>query len=140
MVFLEPEDSLKLDIPEIDSQHNTLINLVNQLHEYMLKGIDKATLGEHLSKVLKHTQAHFTYEEELMSRYNYPGYEKHKSEHDRLIQQLVNLITRFKNGDLLLSFAVELELKGWTVVHIEKSDKPLGSYLHNQKVTEATPG
>ena len=139
MVLIKPEDNLKLDIPEIDSQHETMISLVNLIHETMLQGADKATLDGLLSQLLEHTQTHFAYEEELMSRYNYPGYEEHKSEHDSLLQHLVDLTARYNKGELLLSFAVALELKGWAVVHIEKSDKPLGTFLNNQKVIEATP-
>ena len=140
MALIKLQDNLKLDIPEIDSQHETLISLVNQIHETMLQGADKAILDGLLSQLLEHTQTHFAYEEELMSRYNYPGYEEHKSEHDRLIQQLVDLTARYKKGELLLSFAVVLELKGWAVVHIEELDKPLGTFLNNQKVIEAMPG
>ncbi|TNF91544.1 MAG: hypothetical protein EP297_15660 [Gammaproteobacteria bacterium] len=139
MVLIKLEDKLKLDIPEIDSQHEALISLVNLLHETMLQGADKAALDELLSQLLEHTQTHFAYEEELMSRYNYPGYEAHKSEHKRLMQHLVDLTDRYKNGDPLLSFAVVLELKGWALVHIENSDKPLGTFLNNQNVIEATP-
>lgn len=139
MVLIKLEDKLKLDIPEIDSQHETLINLINLLHETMLQGADKAALDGLLSQLLEHTQTHFDYEEELMSRYNYPGYEAHKSEHKRLMQHLVDLTDRYNNGDLLLSFAVVLELKGWALVHIEKSDKPLGTFLNNQNAIETTP-
>jgi hemerythrin-like metal-binding protein len=139
MVLIELEENLKLDIPEIDSQHKTLINLINRLHETMLQGAGKANLDELLSHLLEHTQTHFAYEEQLMSRYNYPGYDTHKSEHNRLMQHLVDLTDRYKNGDLLLSFAVVLELRGWALVHIEKSDKPLGTFLHKQKVNKASP-
>jgi hemerythrin-like metal-binding protein len=130
MALIKLEDSLKLDIPEIDSQHETIISLVNQLHEAMLQGADKSTLSGLLSQLLEQTQNHFAYEEELMFQYNYPEYEAHKSEHQRLMQHLVDLTERYEGGELLLSFAVELELKGWTVVHIEKSDKPLGNFLN----------
>jgi len=140
MVLIKPEDNLKLDIPEIDSQHETMISLVNLIHETMLQGADKATLDVLLSQLLEHTQIHFAYEEELMSRNNYPGYEAHKSEHNRLMQHLRDLAERYSNGELLLSFAVALELKGWAAVHIEKSDRPLATFLNSQKVIEATPG
>lgn len=140
MVLVKLEDSLKLDIPEIDSQHETLIRLINLLHENMLQGADRATLDGLLTQLLEHTQIHFAYEEQLMSRYNYPGYEAHKSEHNRLMQHLVDLAERYTNGELLLSFAVVLELKGWAVVHIEKSDKPLGAFLNNRKEVDAAPG
>lgn len=140
MVLVKLEDNLKLDIPEIDSQHETLIGLINLLHETMLQGADKTTLDGILSQLLEHTQTHFSYEEQLMSQYNYPGYEAHKLEHHRLIQHLLDLTERYKHGELLLSFAVVLELKGWAVVHIEKSDKPLGTFLHGQKGVDSTPG
>ncbi len=140
MVLIKLEDSLKLDIPEIDSQHETMISLVNLLHETMLQGADKAALDGLLSQLIEHTQTHFAYEEELMSRYNYPGYEEHKLEHNRLIQHLADLIERYKSGELLLSFAVVLELKGWAVVHIVKLDKRLGTFLNDLKGSEAAPG
>jgi len=139
MVLIKQEDYLKLDLPEIDSQHETMINLVNQIHETMLQGADRAALDGLLSQLLEQTQVHFAYEEELMSRYNYPGFEEHKSEHNSLVQHLVDLTARYKRGELLLSFAVALELKNWAVVHIEQLDKPLGTFLHDQKVIEATP-
>jgi len=140
MVLIKLENSLKLDIPEIDSQHETMISLINLLHETMLEGTGKAALDGLLSQLLEHTQTHFAYEEELMSRYDYPGYEAHKSEHNRLIQHLMDLTERYKSGELQISFAVAFELKGWTVVHIAESDLLLGTFLNNQKVIEAIPG
>jgi len=140
MTLVKLEENLKLDIPEIDSQHKALIGLINQLHQTMLQGADKATLDGLLSQLLEHTRTHFAYEEQLMSQHGYPGYEAHKSEHNRLLQHLEDLAGRYTNGDLLLSFAVMLELKGWAVVHIEKSDKPLGAFLGNRKGADAAPG
>ena len=139
MELINLDDSLKLNIPEIDSQHETLIKLINLLHETMQQGADREALGGLLSQLLEHTRAHFAYEEELMSQYSYPGYEAHKSEHNRLMQHLIDLEGRFKNGDLLLSFAIVLELKGWASVHIEKSDKPLGTFMNNRMGVDAAP-
>jgi hemerythrin-like metal-binding protein len=139
MTLVKLQDHLKLNIPEIDSQHEELISLINLLHETMLQGADKATLDGLLAQLLEHTQTHFAYEEQLMSRYNYPGYEVHKSQHIRLLQHLVDFTDRYKHGDLLLSFAVVLELKGWALTHIENSDKPLGTFLNNLNVVEAKP-
>jgi len=86
MVLIKPEDSLKLDIPEIYSRHETMASPVSLLHETILQGADKAALDGLLSRQLEHIQPRFPYEEELMSRYNYPGYEAHKSEHNWLMQ------------------------------------------------------
>ncbi|MGW8182189.1 MAG: bacteriohemerythrin [bacterium] len=133
MELIKLEDSLKLDIPEIDCQHERLIGLINRLHEAMTQGAGRAVLDERLSQLLVHTQEHFAYEEQQMLQHNYPETDAHRAEHHRLLQHLLDLTERYKNGDLLLSFAIVLELKGWAVVHIEKSDKPLGTFLITQK-------
>jgi hemerythrin len=73
-----------------------------------------------------------------MSRYSYAEYETHKSEHNRLMEHLEDLVGRYRGGELLLSFAIVLELKGWATIHIEKSDKPLGSFLSNKHGLETT--
>ena len=139
MDLIKLEDNLKLNITEIDSQHEALINLINEIHETMLQGADKADLDRLLSQLLEHTRSHFSYEEELMSRYSYAEYETHKSEHNRLMEHLEDLVVRYHSGELLLSFAIVLELKGWATIHIEKSDNPLGSFLSNQHGFETAP-
>lgn len=137
MELIKLEDCLRLNLPEIDSQHEKLIELVNTLHGAMVGGADKATRDSLLTQLLEHTRNHCAYEEELMSRYGYPGYQEHKSEHDKLTQHLVDLIARYQSGELLLSVAVVMELKGWATIHIEKSDKPLGVFLSDRKGVDA---
>ena len=139
MALLRLEDNLKLDIPEIDSQHETLIGLVNRLHEAMLQGTGREILDGLLSQLIEHTRNHFSYEEQLMSQHGYPGYAAHKSQHDKLMHHLVDLVDRYHGGDLLLSFAVVIELKGWAMVHIEKSDKPLCAFLNSREDAGAEP-
>jgi len=140
MELIKLEDSMKLDIQEIDSQHEALIRLINQLHETMLQGTGRAALDKILLQLLEHTRSHFADEEQLMLQNSYPGYETHKAEHMRLMQHLSDLAERYLNGDILLSFAIVMELKDWAVIHIQKSDKPLGVFLHNRNeaASEAT--
>lgn len=140
MELIKPESCLKLNIPEIDSQHETLIGLINQIHESMLQQANKTILDGLLSELLEHTRSHFDYEEQLMSRYGYPGYEAHKVEHIKLIEHVADLIERSQNGELLLTFAVVLKLKGWASVHIEKSDKRLCTFLQGRMGVDSSPG
>ena len=132
MVLIKLEDNLKLDIPEIDAQHETLIGLVNLLHKTMLQGADKTALDELLLQLLEQTRTHFSYEEQLMAQTRYPGYPAHKADHDKLMQHITDLAEQFRGGDLLLSFAVMVDLKAWATIHIEKSDGPLGLFLNKQ--------
>ena len=139
MVLIKPEDCLTLDIPEIDSQHEELIGLINRIHESMLRETDKTTLDGLLAQLLEHTRSHCSYEEQLMAQYDYPEYQAHKADHVRLIRHLTELIERYQKGELLLSFAVVLELKGWACVHIEKADGPLAAFLSNRQEVDTAP-
>lgn len=140
MELITLEDRLRLDIPEVDSQHEELIELVNGLHSALLEGADKTARDGFLSQLLDCTRSHCAYEEELMSRYDYPGYQAHKAEHDRLTQNLVDLVERYQRGELLLSIAVVMELKCWATIHIEKSDIPLGAFLGARKGVDPAQG
>ena len=139
MELIKLEDRLRLNIPEIDAQHQRLIELVNRLHEALLGGADKEVRDSLLSQLMEGTQNHCAYEEALMLRYGYPEYQAHKSEHDRLKRNLTDLIERYRNGELVLSIAVVMELRCWATIHIEKSDIPLGAYLTDQNVVVASP-
>ena len=140
MELIHLEDRLKLNIPAIDSQHEQLIELVNKLRSALVDGADKAARDSLLSQLLEGMRSHCAYEQELMLRYDYPEYEAHKSEHDRLAYNLGDLIGRYRNGELVLSIAVVMELNCWAKIHIEKSDKPLGAFLIDQKGFEAALG
>ena len=140
MDLIKPEEHIRLNIPEIDAQHEELIRLINLLQETMVHGAEKAVLDDLLSQLIEHTRTHFATEEQLMSQYGYPGFEAHKSEHARLMQHLEGFAKRYDDGELLLSFAVVLELKGWAIVHIEKSDKPMGAFITSRKGGETAPG
>lgn len=137
MELIKLEDRLKLNIPEVDSQHEKLIELVNRLRSALVDGADKAARDSLLSQLLEGMRSHCAYEEELMLRYGYPEYKAHKSEHDRLAHNLGDLIKRYRNGELVLSIAVVMELNCWAKIHIEKSDKPLGAFLLDQKDLKA---
>ena len=49
-----------------------------------------------------------------------------------LMQHIMGLAKQFRSGDLLLSFAVMVDLKAWATIHIEKSDGPLGIFLNEK--------
>ena len=129
MELIKAEDAPKIGVPEIDAQHAALIDLVNRLHQAMSQGEDRNTLEGIIAELIEQTQAHFAYEEQLMQQTGYPQYQSHKAAHEKLLQHITALGAQFRNGDLLLSFAVMMDLKAWATIHIEKSDQPLGVYL-----------
>jgi len=137
MGLIRLEDDQKVNVHGIDAQHETLIDLINQLHTAMTQRSERGVLDQLMADLIEHTKTHFDYEEQLMLEHGYPGYARHKREHDRLVQHIVALAERYRCGDLLLSFAVMVDLKGWALVHIEKFDVALGVFLNRP---EPVPG
>lgn len=133
MGLIRLEKDQQLNVPELDAQHQTLIDLVNQLHKAMTDCSERQVVDGLVTALIEHTKHHFRYEEQLMREHQYPGYTRHKQEHDRLLEHIVTLAERYRGGDLLLSFAVMVDLKGWALVHIEKFDIALGRFLNRDR-------
>lgn len=87
-----------------------------------------------LAELIDFTRMHFATEENLMTRHAYPDYEKHRQEHQALLQDIDGLLQRFHDGDTLIPFAIELDLEAWALRHIEISDKPLAAFLNTKGV------
>ena len=128
------EEVPRLGIQAIDAEHVTIVRLVNELHAGMLDSVGRQALQDVLHQLISETHAHFATEEALMREHDYPDYAHHKSEHDRLLAHVSNLERRFREGERLLSFAIMLDLKNWAMIHIDRSDKPLGEFLRAQGV------
>jgi len=130
--LIKAEDAPSVGVPEIDAQHAALIGMINRLHQAMIQREDRDTLDAIIAELVAHTQRHFAYEEQLMSQHRYPEYAEHKAHHDKLMQHIIHLAEQFRSGDLLLSFAVMVDLKAWATIHIEESDGPLAIFLNAQ--------
>ncbi|HEY0845868.1 MAG TPA: bacteriohemerythrin [Noviherbaspirillum sp.] len=129
MAYFSWTDDLRVGNSFIDSDHQKLIHLVNQLHDAMAQGHGKDVLGRILGELIRYTQEHFKREEDHMQRINYASYAAHKQEHDKLIREVVDLQNKFNAGNAMLSVQVSGFLRNWLVNHIMKVDKELASAI-----------
>jgi hemerythrin len=122
-------DELSVGIQEIDEQHKMLVELLNELHEAVLERRGRDACGEILDRLAEYTRIHFAVEESLMRILDYPDYEKHKEEHELLIDQVIELQKKFHAGGLNISLDLLRFLKGWLGDHIVKSDSHYGPHF-----------
>ena len=135
MALIDPEEVVVVGVGEIDSQHQELIELTNALGEAMEARKDNESVGRILSDLVGRTRSHFAAEERLMRELGYPDAARHFREHERLLGHVSDLERRFREGDVLLSFAIMVELKGWATQHIAHSDSLLGEFLAGKGVS-----
>jgi hemerythrin len=123
------DDSLDVDIEEINDDHHKLVNLFNMLSHAVEQGDSIDYVDAILEELVTCTIWHFRHEERLMVRYRYDGMELHKSEHNNLIEgvRAMQLMLREENR---LPTSEDLEyLADWLTKHIVGQDMRLGFYL-----------
>ena len=129
MTLISWNNNLSLNIKEIDEQHKKLIGMVNEPHSAMGSGKGKETLGKVLAGLIEYTKSHFSAEERFMDRHQYPGYLKHKAEHDAFTKQVLDLQGKYTEGKTVVTVEVMNFLKDWLTTHIQDSDKKYGPFL-----------
>jgi len=127
-------DDFLIGIKEIDYEHRCLIEDINKLHRELLEHIDMDRIEDTLGSIHARMQAHFALEEHVMVSHKYPDYPEHKAEHERLLDEYTELMTKFQ-GDPNPGGQETLEdlLRQWIVDHILTSDKKMSLMLTSGK-------
>ena len=74
-------DALNIGIPEIDSQHQGLVDTINELWEAIVRKAEESDVARILDELQRYVVSHFTAEEALMRVQGYPRFEEHREEH-----------------------------------------------------------
>ena len=119
-------DDFLVGIEEIDYEHRRLVDDINKLHRELLEHVDMERIESTLGRIHARMQAHFALEEHVMVSHDYPHYPEHKAEHERLLDEYTELMTKFERGpNLVDQEAMEGMLRRWIVDHILTSDKKM---------------
>lgn len=119
-------DDFLTGIQEIDYEHRCLIEDINELHRDLLEQVDLDRIKNTLGRIHARMQAHFALEEHVMVSHEYPHYPEHKAEHERLLDEYTEFMTKFERSpNLGDQDAIEGTLRQWIVDHILTSDKKM---------------
>jgi hemerythrin-like metal-binding protein len=123
-------DTLSVGIEQIDNEHKRLLVLLNELNRALDAGVGQGALGGVLEGLVHYASYHFTHEEDLFRRSDYPGYEAHLRQHQILTAKAVEVYTNFQSGEAEVLPSEVLDfLKNWLYHHIMGSDRDFGAYL-----------
>ena len=123
------DETLSVEVDEIDEDHRKLVDLYNILSHSVAEGDADDYIEAVLEELISCTIWHFRHEERLMLLYKYEGLEEHKAEHHDLIDSVKELQQKFhKENKLLTNEDIEY-LETWLTEHILGHDMKLGFYL-----------
>ena len=127
--FVEWKDDYSVGIDSIDQQHKRLLNLINQLQTAVDYSTGEQFEREALDELVDYTKTHFSYEEGLMRDNDYPDFEAHKLQHEKMFKKVGEVLSEYEQDhDTAMSNAAEF-LKDWLIKHINGTDKEYSSYL-----------
>ena len=123
----------------IDGDHRELIRLINVLFEVMESGQVGDAVSKAMHNLTAFTKEHFGREEAEMERIQYVATLAHRSEHAKLIRQIVEMKDVLDAGGRINIPAVSDFLGAWLRDHILAADMKLAAALKQQRSAEPAP-
>jgi hemerythrin len=123
MSLLIWNESLTVNVRELDEQHKGLVDMLNQLHTAVEANRGKTAVEPLMAGLMQYAATHFADEERFMLSFHFTGYAAHKLEHEEFTRRVLDLRERLECGraippEHVMSFLIE-----WLVRHILGSDK-----------------
>lgn len=134
MALINWNNSLSVNVAEIDEQHKKLIGMINDLNNAMRSGKGKEVLGSIIGKMNSYTATHFKLEEDYFAKYGYPELAGHRQQHALFIMKSNEMKAEFESGKLALSVEVMDFLSKWWKDHILVTDKKYSAFFNEKGV------
>ena len=130
-VIVSWQDDYSIGIPIVDDQHKELINLTNRLYAACGKGreFSRAVFLQTVRGAVAYVGYHFSTEERMMTRVNYPGYPEHKRQHEEFVVTVAREVDNFNNGKDFSPKNFVFFLRDWVLNHIAHTDTEMGRYF-----------
>lgn len=134
MALLKWKDSLSVNVAAFDIHHKKLIDILNELHDFMLVGKPQMIIEKVIMDLLNYTKYHFEAEESVMLNHNFSGYIQHKAEHDNFVAKIQECMNNYKSSSMALSIDLMDFLREWLTGHIMGTDRKYSVFLNGKGV------
>ncbi|MDR0503192.1 MAG: bacteriohemerythrin [Treponema sp.] len=116
---------------KVDEQHRQLFNALNNIVVAYREKRGSQEIIKTLFFLTNYTVMHFSTEEELMLKFNYPDYDAHKKNHEDFKVTVLEFMQKFQDEgpseDLIVN--VTSAVGDWLLSHIRVDDKKMASYV-----------
>jgi len=124
-------DILSVGIQQMDDEHKELFRRINDLLVGLLGPAGGANIPTLVAAIMEYTVFHFTDEQELMRRENYPRYEQHRTLHDAFLKEWGEIQALLVAGQFSAPLLIRIQDKvvNWLLDHIAKVDHDYSEYI-----------
>jgi len=134
MALLHWKPEYTVGIDAVDHEHKELIDLINRLHAALPTNSIKDSVEPFLGDLFKAISGHFALEERFMRERDYDQLQIHKNDHERLLDEIREIMESFVGGDAVTDDELSTRLQRWFSQHFETHDarlhRMLGHHSH----------
>jgi hemerythrin-like metal-binding protein len=127
--LIEWKEQFSLGVPAIDFEHRELIELINQLYGSVQQDDADTTAADFLGELYTRITAHFALEEKIMRDARYDEYDDHKEDHERLLDDIRDLMDDYEDGVYVDLERFGARLDEWFSEHFRTRDARLHKRL-----------
>lgn len=120
---------LSLNNEDIDAQHQKLFALTNELIDQSDAHAHSEIVNETLYELLKYIDVHFTDEEELLEKINYPKLDEHKKLHRGFTKKIAMFCHDVVKGKAKITENLLEYLIAWILQHTGIDDQDYKNYV-----------
>jgi hemerythrin len=132
MSLIQWNDSLSVNVTEIDKQHQKLVGMINELDDALHQGKGRDALGKIINGLIIYTGTHFKTEEKYFDQFGYPEADSHEKEHLDFVAKVSDFKSGFEKAKFGLSIEVMNFLSDWLQKHIKGVDKKYGPFFNEK--------
>ncbi len=125
MSLIEWDEKFSVGVAAVDHEHRELIGLVNEAHERLMHSGTEGEVVDFLGEIYARISAHFALEEQLMRAKNYDGYGEHKADHERLLDEIRDIMDDYEDEAFFSEEQFAHQLRAWFIEHFRTHDARL---------------
>ena len=130
-MFIEWKASYSVGIDQIDDHHKTLLELLDKSYCLKLQENNKDELTQLLYELIDYSNYHFSAEERLMIKYDYPNIDHHILEHVDFANTMMTYEKMIVEDNDYIPDDVFDFLKSWSLEHILNTDFKMGQFIRS---------
>jgi hemerythrin len=129
MSLLQWNDRYSVGVASVDHEHRELIDLINRLYAEAAAQGSKEAIVNFFGDLFKAISSHFALEESLMRQRGYDHFTLHKTDHERLLDELRDIMEDFEASARTDPERLAQCLDAWFSRHFESHDARLHGVL-----------
>lgn len=125
MSLIEWDENYSVGVAAVDHEHRELIGLVNEAHDRLMHPGAADAVMDFLGEIFARISAHFALEEQIMRARNYDQYDAHKADHERLLDEIRDMMDDYEDGESFSEARLAQQLQAWFAGHFRSHDARL---------------